>query len=161
MLVAFTGSQGSGKSLSMAVLGTALASGSGVALYSNYPVSGSLPVNSIEELMKLKNCVVLLDELWLTMDSRMWKDNVLLTSWIFQCRKRGMVVFYSTQHMDQIDLRVRNATDYRIACEIAPRGLWLSVIDHHYRIIHRKYLIDDPSRFYGLFDTYAVLKSLV
>ena len=94
------------------------------------------------------------------MDSRLWSDNVILSHWINQCRKKGLIVLYSTQHMSQIDLRVRRATDIQVVCEEKYGEILLTFVDYLYERVLRKFIIDTPSRFYSLYDSFAVLVPL-
>jgi len=73
-----------------------------------------------------------------------------------------MIWFYTTQHIRQVEMRVRNATDILIYCEKTPAGHWLQFIDWQYREMGRRYLIPHnvAKKFYGLYDTYEVLQPL-
>jgi len=105
------GKMGSGKTLSQSILGTYLSEMTGVPLYANYGLKGAGRINKLSELWDINNAVVCLDEIWLTMDARLWKDNVALTRFINQTRKKKLTLFFTTQHIKQVELRVRNATD--------------------------------------------------
>lgn len=154
------GKMGSGKTLSMSVLASYLARATKAPLHANYSLQGAQPLESLNEINQTTGGILCLDELWLSMDSRMWKDNVRVSHWVNQTRKKKVIVFYTTQHIRQMELRVRNATDILIVAEKKPEGHWLTFIDYQYRQIGKRFLIEDPWRFYRLYDTFEVLKPL-
>lgn len=154
------GKMGSGKTLSMSVLAEYIAWKTGAPLFANYTLANSAPVNSLYELYHLESGIFCFDEIWLTMDSRLWKDNVKLTRWINQTRKKKLIVFYTTQHIRQVELRCRTATDIVIFTEKRRSGIALTFIDYQYNLLGKTFLIDRPQRFYGLYDTFEVLKPI-
>lgn len=161
MLIGIMGKMGSGKTLSMVVLASFMRRISGAPLYSNMAsFKESQLLERSTSLWDLDSGIVCLDELWLTMDARLWKDNVFLTRWINQTRKKKLIVFYTTQHIRQVELRVRTGTDFLVFTEKKSQGIWLSFIDWQYRTLGRRFLITNPRPFYGLYDTYETLRPL-
>lgn len=154
------GKMGSGKTLSMSILAEYLSKATGAPLHANYGLQGAALIESLNEVNDITGGILCLDELWLSMDSRAWKDNIRVSHWVNQTRKKKVIVFYTTQHIRQMELRVRNATDILIVAERKPEGHWLTFIDYQYRQIGKRFLIQDPVRFYPLYDTYEVLKPL-
>lgn len=132
----------------------------GAPLHANYSLKGAERITNTTELWEMNNGIFCFDEMWLTLDARLWKDNVFLTRFINQTRKKKLVIFYTTQHIRQIELRARNATDLLIYCEKTPQGHWLQFIDWQYRTMGKRYLISAPRPFYSLYDTYEVLEPL-
>jgi len=162
MLVALIGDQRVGKTLSMSVLAKYLSSVSKIPLHANYPLVDSVYLSSFREILDLNSAICCIDEFWLTMDSRRWKDNDVLSQWIFQTKKRGMIVFYTTHLMGNIDKRVRDATDYVVHCEKSGvDDVWLTFYDYRKRKALNKFLLSDKSRFYSLFDSFAILRPLM
>jgi len=162
MLVGIMGKMGSGKTLSMSILASYLARLTKTPLAANYHLKGADKVESLMDVTKRQSEIFCFDEIWLSMDSRLWKDNVRLTRWVNQTRKKKMIVFYTTQHIRQVEMRMRNATDVLIYCDKTPEGHWLTFVDWQYKTIGRRYLIPHSSakRFYGLYNTYEVLEPL-
>lgn len=154
------GKMGSGKTLSMSILATYLSKKFNVPLYSNYGLKNAKRIQSLSELWKIDSAIFCFDEMWLTMDARLWKNNVFLSRWINQTRKKKMIIFYTTQHIRQIELRVRNATDILIYCQKEKEGHQLQFIDFQYQQMGNRYLLSNPARFYSLYDTYEVLQPL-
>lgn len=162
MLVGIMGKMGAGKTLSQTILGVYLHTVTKAPLYANYTLNGVdfTPIKSLKDLWQINGGIVLLDELWLSMDARMWKDNVAVTRFINQTRKKKITLFYTTQHIRQIELRTRNATDVLVYCEKRPEGHWLWFIDYQYQDIGRKFLLNDPRMFYSLYDTFETLQPM-
>lgn len=160
MLVGIMGKMGSGKTLTMSILASYLSRATKAPLRANYKLEGALPVESMNDVVEAESAIFCFDEMWLSMDSRMWQDNIRLTQWVNQTRKKRMIVFYTTQHIRQIELRARNATDILIVAEKKPEGIWLTFIDYQWKSIGKRFLINKPERFYNIYNTYEVLKPL-
>jgi len=162
MMIGLQGKMGTGKTLTMTVLGIYLSIRTQTPLYANYTIKTypSKRIRSSTDLWDANHGIVLLDEAWLTLDSRLYNDNVKLTRWINQTRKKDLILLYTTQHIRQIELRMRNATDILINMSKETRGHWLQFIDWQYRELGRRYLLPNPKKFWGLYDTYEVLEPL-
>jgi hypothetical protein len=162
MLIGVMGKMGAGKTLSCSILASFLHARTGAPLSANYGLRGSDPIESLDDVEEKEGGIMVFDEVWLSADARAWKDNVKLTHWVNQTRKKKMIVFYTTQHIRQVEMRMRNGTDVLIYVEKKPEGHWLTFIDFQYKTIGRRYLIphEVAKNFYGLYDTYEVLKPL-
>ncbi len=159
MLIGAMGKMGGGKTRFMTIIGIYMHVITGSPLYANYSLFG-VPytrVKSLKDLWSINNGIVLLDELWLSMDARLWKDNVAVTQFINQTRKKKISLIFTTQHIKQIELRTRNATDILAFCE---NGNTVTFIDYQYMQIGRKYVFDDPSFFNKFYDTFETLQSM-
>ena len=117
-----------------------------------------------EDLIKIKDGIICFDEIWTSMDSRLVKDNVFLTRWVNQTRKKNIIVLYTTQHFGQLDIRARRATDLLIYCQkYAKQGFFrYTFIDTFTGQMLRsvKAYFKDISKFYGVYDTFEVIKAL-
>lgn len=160
MLMGIMGKMGEGKTLTMSVLATYLAKKTGAPLFANYHLRGAEYFNNVGRLWEMDTAIVCLDELWLTMDSRLWKDNVALTRFINQTRKKKLVIMYTTQHINQIELRVRRGTDILVFCQKVIGGHWLNFLDYQYMQLGRRFLLPAPEKFYHIYDTFEVLEPL-
>lgn len=154
------GKMGAGKTLSMSFYGSVIAKVMNVPLYANYGLDGAQRIETVKELWAIDNAIVCWDEIWLTLDARLWSNNVFLTRFINQTRKKKIALFYTTQHIRQVELRVRNGTDVLIYCEKKPHGILQTWMDWQYQTIGRKFILERPERFYGMYDTYEVLEPL-
>lgn len=171
MLVGIVGKMGSGKTLVMTMLAGffRLHNALSLPVYANYSLKDSLIVDSVKELLRIENGVVCLDEFWVSLDSRAWKNNVFLTWWINQTRKKNLLVLYTTQHFGQIDLRVRRATDMLIYCEkiksleAKQKVFRYSFIDSFSGRILKSFKIpsDKASNFFSLYNSFEIVRPLI
>ena len=97
----------------------------GFKVYSNYGLKFPhtlLTKKVFDEMIKnkeqLQNAVLLLDEMHVWIDSRssMKQKNKGITYFILQTRKRNVRLLYSTQHLHQVDKRLRDSTDVIVFC---------------------------------------------
>jgi len=177
MLMGLIGRMGQGKTLTMTAFGSFLAYKTGATLYSRHTVLGSITVNKISQIWEMENAIFLYDEAWVDMDSRDWKNNIDITRWIQQSRKKDLIVMYSVQHYSQIEKRMRKATDILGFCEKynwteykkdilghiimkEKTGIKLTIVDAHTGRIFKIIKIKDIVPFFGLYDTYEVIKPL-
>lgn len=160
MLVGIMGKMGAGKTLIQSILANYLYHQTGAKIYANYGLKNSIHIDKMSQVWKAENGIICIDEAWLSMDARLWKDNVKITQWINQTRKKKLLVFYTTQHIRQIELRMRTGTDILIYCEKKPAGHWISFIDWQYGELGRRFLIDKPERYYNLYDTFEVVSPI-
>lgn len=164
MLIGIMGKMGAGKTLSMTILSEYLHRVTKTPLWANYTLKlhPNSMIESLNETVDKNSAILNFDEIWLSADARVWKDNVKLSQWVNQTRKKKMIVFYTTQHIRQVEMRIRNATDILIYCEKTPQGHWLQFVDWQYRQLGRRYLIpySVTKKFHNLYDTYEVLKPL-
>jgi len=162
MLIGIMGKMGTGKTLTQSILGFYLAQAMKVPLNANYGLKNATLIKNKADIWDMKSGIFCFDEIWLTLDSRLWKDNTFLTRWINQTRKKNLLVFYTTQHIRQVELRVRNATDILIFCERLPVGMRLNFIDWQYRQLGRRYLLkkENLAQYFHLYNTYEVLEPI-
>lgn len=125
MICGFIGKMGSGKTLSM-VRETAKYWHKGYKIYSNFhlnfpytPLDFDTLFTMAENQESLKDVVILLDEAHIMLDSRsgMKKSSKVVSFWLNQTRKMGVKLFYTTQHLHQIDKRLRSGTDFFSFCQ--------------------------------------------
>jgi len=160
MLVGIQGRMGTGKTLTMTIMAEFLRRALHTQTHANYGLQHSHRLLTLDDVWKLDGGVLCFDEIWLTLDARRSGGNVGLTRFINQTRKKKLIVFYTTQHIRQVDVRVRDATDILISCDKRNGVHWLTFIDWQYQTILRSYAIDDVSPFFCLYDTYEVLQPL-
>jgi len=118
MITAYVGLPGSGKTYGL-VLEAVRAVNQGRNVYSNFDINieGISRIRGFSDLVKVRNGLVILDELNLWFPSRLWQSipPEILSLWA-QSRKRGIDLVYSTQHLDRIDKVIREVTNYVIRC---------------------------------------------
>lgn len=154
------GDEGAGKTLSMSAFGALLSEVYEVPLAANYPMFGVKNftwIQSFEQLKSFENGIFLFDEMWESMDSRLPKNNILLSHWVKQSRKKKLLMFYSTQGLDQIDKRVKIGTKIIMYCVKVRDRIVFHFCDGVSGNLKRSFTIQDPSQFYSLYDTDRVV----
>jgi len=123
MLIGIFGIFGSGKSLLLSIIGCSYANDPDYLVYSNLKIKHPKirrlePENFVDINPKHKKAIILIDEAYAWLDSRMSmsKTNRFLSYVVLQSRKRNMDVWYSTQLSGSVDLRLRELSDIFILC---------------------------------------------
>lgn len=166
MIIGFIGRMGQGKTLSMTALGYFLARQSGCNLRSRHNVKNAVLVDDVAGIWGLENEIFLWDEIWVDMDSRDWKNNIDLTQFIQQSRKKNVILMYTAQHFSQVEKRLRNASDMLIFCDknidkkTGKQSIQLKIVDAHTGFIAGIKNIWHPEAFYNLYNTYEVISPL-
>lgn len=162
MMIGFIGRMRSGKTLMQSILAEYLHEQTGLPIYANYDLKNSISVKTTADIWRLKNCIFCFDEIWLTLDSRFWKDNAILTYWIMQTRKRGVLVFYTAQIRTAVELRFRYATDFLVCCQVAENGhkytfLQPDLWDPDQFTIGKSFNLTNADRFYSIYDSFKLM----
>ena len=116
VLFGIVGELGAGKTLALSYLAWTNWFRKGRKIYSNYNLYG-IPftkVKSIPDLEKMQQGFFAGDELWLWIDSwasKSAKAN-LISSILLKSRKRELTLAFTTQSFGQINVRIRNITDF-------------------------------------------------
>jgi hypothetical protein len=164
-VVGFVGTLGAGKTLMMSAVAVALASGSSRRLVSNYGLQGSEVVSSWDDLFAVRDAVVALDELQVLADSRAFKNNLGFTQWLLQSRKVGLDILFTTQHVNQVDLRVRNVLDFVFLLKKERVGRSFRsvyhLIDFQFDAVIRSGVMKHHPRLYRLYDTTRQIEVLM
>lgn len=111
----FSGNLGAGKTLGMSIMAY-YNHLQGSKVYANYEISG-YPVTKIDNAYMLKTMsadwkTFALDEFWLDFESRgSGSRNIDMSQKVLQWRKRGIEALITSQHISQLDVRIRNVTD--------------------------------------------------
>lgn len=90
---------------------------------------------SLENIFDKKNCLILLDEGWLYLNSYFRSQATIdVQSKIFQSRKDGIDIIYTTQRIGQISAQLRDLTNFFYLCESQQVGLryWSTRIFYMY-----------------------------
>jgi len=118
MITSYVGLPGSGKTYGL-VLEALKSIKQGRKVYSNFDIAidGIVRIKGFSDLVKVRDGLVILDELNLWFPSRLWQSipPEILSLWA-QSRKRGIDLVYSTQHLDRVDKVIREVTNYIIRC---------------------------------------------
>lgn len=162
MLIGITGQMGSGKTLLMTILGKTLSQVFDVPLFSNYSVLGAERIYFYNQLWEIEKAIILLDEVWLNIDARFWGKNVYFTRWINQTRKKNVLVFYTTQHFSQVDVRLRRGTDLLIWCFKYPQFFYFVLIDPTTERILKTLKLEKEKAipFFSLYNSFEIILPL-
>jgi len=130
MLIGIIGNMGSGKTLGAVYLGWRQHNYKEIKLYSNIHLYG-LPyyyVDSIPDIDAIHDGFFLADELWVWIGAltfgvgskvkKKFAGDILMKS-----RKRGLIIAYTSQTMDQIDPRIRRVTDFYATPVLLPNNI--------------------------------------
>lgn len=121
-IMAFVGNLGTGKTLGMTFVGLKKYN-EGRKIFSNYNLAfPHTLISTIEDIDKIKNGIFLGDELWLWLDARRttMKSHKVINDILTKSRKRNFDIYYTTQHMKQIDVRIQNITDFIVSPQLSP-----------------------------------------
>lgn len=165
MVFGFVGTLGAGKTLFMSYLAHKVHQSRGGGLYANYALHGAERVNTWDDLFSLSDGLICLDELQVIADSRAFskKENLQFSQWLLQTRKIGLDLFFTTQNLNQVDLRVRNVLDYVAILMRKSRRSPLSqvwIVDFQFGLPKNKFPLRHSEHLYQLYDTYQQVTML-
>ena len=117
-----------------------------------------------EEDTPLLNCVLVIDEAHVYLDSRtsVSRKNRIISMFLVQTRKKNVHLYYTTQSYDQIDKRLRNNTDVIVTCETREirKNIKITINNYLFKETngyrHQKSIFVS-NRFYDLYDTTQVI----
>ena len=167
MITLILGGVGSGKTLLMTVFSQL----SNRNVFSNFQIRKSnktIEVFKIRDILdeKISKSDVYIDEFYLYMDSRHFMSDInsLLSYFAFQSRKLDLRIYLSTQIIRTIDVRMREMIDNIIECERQKNGFLYTIyadIKNNNLSPPKQLFLSNQSaaKFYGLYDTYEVIKT--
>jgi hypothetical protein len=158
MILGFMGDLGSGKTLGSVIFAYNFwfLSNKKLTIYSNFNIKGAKKIKSLYQLRKLHNAILVLDELHTLIDSRMWKYNKEIMDYFLQLRKYNSYLIFTTQHIKQVDVRLRNITQYVFYCQRFSKYFKYTLIDTLYKdIVKTLYLPKSIAEvFYDKYNTF-------
>lgn len=161
MQVGFCGTLGSCKTLSMTYFGRLLGEQTGSPVFANYKTSFAQEISTWSEILALKKGILLLDEAHVAcFESRGSGDNreqTNRTHFLLQFRKKGLLLFYTTQHPSQVDKRLRNITDYMVFCSKIGNEARLQVVNWQTMEYENRVKLNDIRPVFDWYDTYEVV----
>lgn len=162
MTVGVFGEMGHGKTVFMTALVTTLSETFREKIYANYLIRNEnfVKLETRQQLNEIRRGFVAFTEMSEDADSRRFKDNGFITSWVNQSRKRSVVLFYDTQSSDQVDKRLRQRTDYAFYCEKMSNGFRITFWNFRTLRLLRTYRIKSFRPWFGLYDTEEIVSFL-
>jgi len=173
MITSYIGKMGSGKTITM-VRQAWYYYMKGATVYSNIklkfpytPLTFELLKSYADEDKSFRNAVFLIDEAYIFFDSRnsMSKGNRTIANFVLQTRKKDVRLLLCTQNFLQIDVRVRNMTDYVVLCKkVVFKGQTYINLEYQYsddygatqKSLYRYH----ANPFFELYDTYEVVRQI-
>lgn len=152
MIVGVVGPNGAGKTAWAVAKARKLAKKKNVPIYANLAGDGITLVGSFDELLPLRNCIVILDEVLAVAGSREAQSlPASVQLWLTTLRHSNIALFWTSPAYDRADLILREVT--REAVQIAPlfvtwpksESLWPTT--RYSFVITRKGGHDGPSGF--------------
>lgn len=140
------------------------------SIYANFPCNFQyIAFEDWQELLEIKNAIVIFDEIDTAIDSRNFKskDQMRFTHWFKQNGKKGITLLYTAQKFDLVEKRVREQTEFVLKCAknyitgklhrelLDMRG----VSDIEMSTVIKNDVIHDPVAWYDLFNSFAVVKT--
>ncbi len=125
MIVGFIGDIGGGKTASMVREAYLKHLKDGTKIISNMHLNFEHEFITLDDFMLmvenkegLNDCILLLDEMHIWIDARtsMSKRNRAISYFALQTRKASVDLYYTTQYLIQVDVRIRNLTSMLIEC---------------------------------------------
>lgn len=123
-----------------------------------------LDYDAFKSLSGLKNALVIIDEAYLWLDSRMSssRNNRNVSYLVLQSRKRGFDILYTAQIKSSVDLRLRELSDVWVYCEHIKRAhkfIYTEVMRSAFipRMREMDLAEKDAERIYPYFDTREVV----
>lgn len=172
-VVEYIGNQGAGKTLKAVRDGTDLAKKYNCTIHTNIPSFVAAGRNmglkiryfeSWKELLSVYNTIIVWDEMHVDIDARNFKsrDQMLLTHFFNQLRKRGNHLLFTTQRDRQIDIRIRLQVDKRWEMRHPPgsNSFYFTKFDTQSdipKVLKRGRFKGRP--FFKYYDTYELVKS--
>lgn len=129
----------------------------GKKIFSNYELKfPHTKVKELDDLLNMKEGFAGMDELWLWVDCRASasKKNRVISAILLKSRKRGIHICYVTQAFRQVDVRIRNVTDFIGIPMLSPREDWcrFNVITNPGFDLVKSYTFP-TAKYFQLFDT--------
>jgi len=158
------GNLGSGKTLGATIFAYYLyfRSGEKMKLRANYYLAGAKKIRDLQDLYRITNSIIVLDEIHTIIDSRTWKYNKKILDFILQFRKYNNYLIFTTQHIKQVDVRLRNITQHLFLCERKKDFFKYTLIDTLYKTVLKIYKVpfEKAKIFFPLYSTFEEIKPL-
>ncbi|MBP3284975.1 MAG: hypothetical protein J6M02_05705 [Clostridia bacterium] len=113
LIVGFYGYQRSGKTLLSVIIARTLHEQYGVQVYTNMNVEDFIHIKSLSEVpFDYEPKILLLDEVYYFMDSRLWKNNSESSIFFNTLGKQNVLFLFTAISPDMVEKRIRNQQNY-------------------------------------------------
>lgn len=172
MIILYKGSRGKGKTLTL-VKDAYIFYKLGYRVISNFYVKFAENIDN-EEILKLnreskiRDCVLAIDEAQLFFDSRNFsrKENKDFSNFVQQIRKRNIIILFTTQYVNTVDLRLRQHIDVvaypkydeeKKLCVVKYYDITKLEDEENENMIPTS-VVFKPERIFNMYNTYEMLK---
>lgn len=173
MIIMYKGRRGAGKTLTM-VKDALNFYDKGWTIYSNFDIAIPYKKLNNDDILdlpnndKIRDCVILIDEIQTIIDSRrsMKSENLNFSYFVQQIRKRNIILLCTTQFTRTTDLRLREHTDIVVKPKIYREYPVVEVqyfdltSEEDLGYIESKVIIYNPLRIFSLYDTNEIKESV-
>lgn len=163
MILCFQGGLGQGKTFCASLFAIMLKDlNRKLTLYANYDLVLAKKFTKLDELLDIKNSIIVYDELHLDIDSRKWFKNEAIINFLLQLRKYNNFLLYTTQHIRQVDIRLRNITNYIFEIVKTPNYFFIFAFDGLSLQLLRNFKISrraiEKLGLYKIYNTFEIVK---
>lgn len=124
------GFQRSGKTFIAALISTILKEKYNIEVYSNITSPDFIHITSLTELpFNNEPKIVLIDEAYMSMDSRDWGKNTSITKFFNTIGKQNILFIITAPFPDMIEMRVRKQQNYVIFSKYDEKFLHYKIVD--------------------------------
>jgi len=164
MIYDIDGAQRSGKGVFAAAYGTMLTAEFGIPLYATNWIKGANKVRYYEDILNLKNCVFVWDEIDNDLQSRNYQANMekkgKIIEWLKQAGKSDVILIMVVQYRFQMDKILRKHANVTIVAEKVGQKSKYTFINNDTMRITKKIGPLDMSQFYHLYDHKEFMEEL-
>jgi hypothetical protein len=166
MILGFIGELGAGKTLNAVLWSQYLKkiSGNKLDIYANFYIFNAKRFYSIDELLNISNSIIVYDEIHQDINSRTWWQNNDIINFFLQLRKRNNFLIFTTQNIKQVDIRLRNITNFLFYCLKQKNKIKVYIFDFQNNILKNNYYLDlrelKGLNFFSLYNTFEIVKPL-
>jgi len=163
MLTIILGDLGSGKTLFMTIIAY---KSKYKTIYSNYTLK--IPKKKVKKFTteilfdeNLKNCLVLIDEVYTLVDARNFQTslNKIMSYILFQSRKKNLDIYVTAQLLSTIEKRFRLMANYLVQCENIINGFLYTLTDLYSMTSKQIFLpLKIAKKFYRYYDTNELIR---
>jgi hypothetical protein len=166
MILGFIGELGAGKTLNAVLWSQYLKklSGDKLDIYANFHIFNAKRFRSVDELLNISNAIIVYDEIHTDINSRIWWKNNEIINYFLQLRKRNNFLIFTTQNIKQVDVRLRNITNFLFYCLKRGYKIKVYIFDFQNNILKNHYYLDlrelKEMNFFKLYNTFEIVKPL-
>ncbi len=151
-----------GKSEAMSIMVERLHLQTKQPILANYKLMDSRRFVKFKEISEQTDVIIAWDEIHHSMDARNFKDtkSMTYTAWLSIISHFRTSLFYTCQHPDQIDKRLRFLTDYMFFVDGGLRTdqINLTCVNWLYGVIVGRMRIPNKKRYYPLYNAFEIIK---